>query len=285
MSNEKAGSAASATRALQPAETNPLDFAPDTIPFDTPYGPPISLDRSQAVIHAGVAEAKKHNWRMNTAVVDCRSHTRLSGPTRIRILIVGDHSIFREGLGFVLAAQPDMIVVSQVATASEGIAEFRRHRPDVTLSDQTLPCTNGTDTLTVMRAKFPNACVVILTSSEGDIGIQRVLRAGAAACALKRTPTHELLELIRSVRKGRKYFPSEVARRLSEHLGEEDLTPRELDVLKLIRDGHRNKQIADVLSIAETTVNFHIRNIVSKLQANDRAHAVTIAIRRGALEL
>jgi DNA-binding NarL/FixJ family response regulator len=207
----------------------------------------------------------------------------LSCTQPIRVLIVESQPIFRDGLSVIITSQPDMRVVAHAATPAEGIAEFRRHKPDITLIGQRLPGGTVMGAFTAIRNVFPLACVIVFTASGGDIEIQRALRAGAAACVLKSMPRNELLEVIRSVRRGRKYIPVEVARRLAEHLGEEDLTAREMDVLKLIRDGHRNKQIADVLSIAETTVNFHIRNIVSKLQANDRTHAVTIAIRRGVL--
>jgi DNA-binding NarL/FixJ family response regulator len=203
----------------------------------------------------------------------------------IRILIVEDHPVFREGLSTILASQQDMALVGQAVNATEAVAEFRLHRPDVTLMDLRLPGTNGTDALIAIRGEFPQARIVMLTTSDSDGEIQRAMRAGAAAYVFKSMPKNELLEVIRSVHSGRRHIPPEVAARLAEHLGEDDLTTRELDVLRLIRDGYRNKQIADQLSIAETTVNFHIKNLVDKLQANDRTHAVTIALRRGLLQI
>jgi DNA-binding NarL/FixJ family response regulator len=202
----------------------------------------------------------------------------------IRILSVEDHPVFREGLSMIIGSQPDMLLVAQAANAVDAVAEFRRHRPDVTLMDLRLPGTNGTDTLITIRGEFPQARIIMLTSSDGDGEIQRALRAGASAYVLKSMPKNELLEVVRAVHAGRRHIPPEVAARLAEHLGEEDLTAREVDVLRLIRDGYRNKQIADQLAIAETTVNFHIKNLVDKLGANDRTHAVTIALRRGLLQ-
>lgn len=204
---------------------------------------------------------------------------------QIRILSVEDHPVFREGLSTIIASQADMVLVAQAANAVDAIAEFRRHRPDVTLMDLGLPGTNGTDTLIAIRGEFPQARIIILTSSEGDGEIQRALRAGASAYMLKSMPKNELLAMIRSVYAGGRHVPPEVAARIAEHLGEDDLTSRELEVLRLIRDGYRNKQIADQLAIAETTVNFHIKNLVDKLGANDRTHAVTIAVRRGLLQI
>ena len=189
----------------------------------------------------------------------------------------------REGLRTIVSSQPDMLMVAQAGNAEQAIAEFRRHRPDVTLMDLRLPGTNGTDTLIAIRGEFPDARIIMLSMSDGDAEIQRAMRSGAAAYLLKSMPNDQILSVIRSVHAGRKLVPAEVAARLAEHLGEETLTARELDVLRLIRDGHRNKQIADELGIAETTVNFHIKNLVDKLGANDRTHAVTIAIRRGLL--
>jgi len=178
-----------------------------------------------------------------------------------------------------------MLLVGHAANAVQAIAEFRSHRPDVTLMDLRLPGADGTDVLIAIRGEFPEARIVILTTSDGDGDIQRAMRAGASAYVLKSMQMDDLLGVIRSVHAGRKHIPPEVAARIAEHLGDDQLTARELDVLRLIRDGYRNKQIAGQLTISENTVNFHIKNLTDKLQANDRTHAVTIAVRRGLLAL
>lgn len=193
--------------------------------------------------------------------------------------------MFREGLSAILGSQPDMLLVAQATNANEAVAEYRKHRPDVTLMDLRLPGTNGTDTLITIRGEFPQARIIMLTTTDSDGEIQRAMRAGASAYILKSVPKNDLLAAIRTVHAGRRHVTPDVAARLAEHMGEEDLTTRELEVLRLIRDGFRNKQIADRLAIAETTVNFHIKNLVDKLGANDRTHAVTIAIRRGLLQV
>src|SRR5262245_36991976 len=185
----------------------------------------------------------------------------------------------------ILETEPDMLLVAQAANGVEAIAEFRRHRPDVTLMDLRLPGTNGTDVLIAIRGEFPQARIIMLSSSESDGEIQRALRSGASGYVLKSMPQDDLLAVIRTVHEGKRHVPTEVAAVLAAHLGEEELTTRELEVLSLIRDGYKNKQIADQLTISENTVNFHIKNVVDKLGAKDRTHAVTIAIRRGLLRI
>ncbi len=203
----------------------------------------------------------------------------------IRILSVEDHPVFREGLRTIIGSQEDMLLVAQAGNATEAMKEFRLHRPDVTLMDLRLPGANGTDALLAIRGEFPAARIVVLTTSAGDAEIQRALRAGAVAYVLKNTPKDELLAVIRSVHAGHRHVPREIAVLLAEHFGDDTLTPRELEVLQLIHDGSKNKEIAARLEISETTVNFHIKNLVNKLQANDRTHAVAIAIRRGVLQV
>ena len=203
----------------------------------------------------------------------------------IRILSVDDHPLLREGIAMLIENQPDMVLVAQASTGNEAIQQFREHRPDVTLMDLRLPDMSGIDALITIRAENPEACVVMLTTYEGDVEIQRALQAGARGYLLKTTPAKELVEVIRQTYAGKKRIPAEVAAQLAEHMGEEALTAREIEVLKHLAEGNRNKDIADRLFISEETVKVHIKHIMEKLDANDRTQAVAIAIRRGIIQL
>lgn len=204
---------------------------------------------------------------------------------RIRVLSVDDHPLLREGLAAIIDNQPDMLLVGQASNAQEAIQEFRKHQPDVTLMDLRLPDKSGIDAMIAVRTEFPDARVIMLTTFEGDAEIQRALEAGARGYVLKNTPPKELVEVIRQVHAGKKRIPSQVAAQLAEHLSDETLTDREIEVLGRIAAGSRNRDIAEALFISEETVKVHIKHIMQKLGASDRTQAVTIGVRRGIIHL
>jgi DNA-binding NarL/FixJ family response regulator len=206
-----------------------------------------------------------------------------SGP--IRILTVDDHALLREGIAALVNAESDMKLVAEASDGQQAIEKFRLHRPDVTLMDLQMPTLNGIEAIIAIRTEFPKARIIVLTTYAGDVQIVRALKAGARGYILKGHVHRELLETIRAVHAGQKRIPPDVAVELADHAAEEELTSREIDVLRLIASGNANKEIAGQLSIAEETVKSHITKILAKLGANDRTHAVTIGLKRGIIEL
>jgi DNA-binding NarL/FixJ family response regulator len=214
-----------------------------------------------------------------------RAKVSIMSTSRIRVLSVDDHPLLREGIAAVINNQPDMSLVALATTGTEAVQRFREHRPDVTLMDLRLPDVSGIDAMMAIRAEFPDARVMMLTSFDGDVEIDRAQRAGARGYVLKSLPPRELAEAIRDVHAGRKRIPADVAAHLAEHVGEEALTQRERDVLTHVAGGLRNRDIGEELAITEETVKVHMRNILGKLSARDRTEAVTIALRRGIIQL
>jgi DNA-binding NarL/FixJ family response regulator len=206
-------------------------------------------------------------------------------PGLIRILTVDDHPLLRKGIAALVNTESDMKLVAEASNGREAIGMFRSHHPDVTLMDLQMPDVSGTEAIVSIRSEFPNARIIVLTTYTGDVQVLRALKAGARAYILKAHVHRELLETIRAVHAGEKRIPPDVATELAKHSMDDALTAREIDVLRLIAGGNANKQIADQLAIGEATVKSHVTNILSKLGANDRAHAVTIGLQRGIIAL
>ena len=203
---------------------------------------------------------------------------------KIKVLTVDDHPLLREGIASVIDRQRDMMLVGEATNGQEAIQCFRMHRPDVTLMDLRLPDMNGIDAIIAIRRDFSNACIVVLTTYRGDVQAMRAFKAGAAGYLLKNMLRKELIDTIRSVHGGRRRIPPEIAAELAAHVTDDELSNREIQVLRSVAMGNSNKIIASELTISEATVKAHVKSILSKLDANDRTHAVTIALQRGFIE-
>lgn len=203
----------------------------------------------------------------------------------IRVLTVDDHPMLREGIAAVLQGESDMVIVAEASNGIEAIEQYRKHLPDVTLMDLQMPQLGGVDTIVAIRKDFPDARIIVLTTYSGDAQALRALKAGAAGYMLKNMLRKELLETIRAVHAGKKRVPPEIAVKIAEFHADDSLTAREIEVLRQIAKGNANKVIAENLSISEETVKAHVRSILAKLNANDRTHAVTTALRRGIIDI
>jgi DNA-binding NarL/FixJ family response regulator len=203
----------------------------------------------------------------------------------IRVLAVDDHALLRDGIAALIGNQSDMELVAEASNGREAVEMFRQHQPDVTLMDLQMPEMGGIDALSAIRGEFPEARIIVLTTYAGDVQVFRALKAGAKGFLLKGLLRKELLETIRAVHAGQKRLPTEIAAEVAEHATDDALTPREIDVLRLIAGGNANKEIAARLSLTEETVKGHVKNILAKLDANDRTHAVTIGLKRGVIEI
>lgn len=204
---------------------------------------------------------------------------------KIRVLAVDDHPLVRQGIAGLLAIQPDMKLVAEAASGREAIQQFHKHRPDITLMDLQMPEMNGIDAIVAIRGEFPEARIVVLTTYTGDVQVMRAMKAGAQGYLLKNLMHKELLDTIRAVHTGKKALAPEASYELAEHATDDALTPAEVEVLRLIAAGNANKQIADQLSITEDTVKGRVKNILSKLGANDRTHAAMIGVKRGIIDV
>ena len=208
-----------------------------------------------------------------------------SDPSLIRVLAVDDHPVLRQGIAGLIAGQLDMRLVGEASNGREAIQQFRALRPDVTLMDLQMPEINGIDAISAIRGEFPEARIIVLTTYAGDVQALRAMKAGARGYLLKNLLYKELLDTIRAVHAGKKTLSPEISYQLAEHATDEALSPAEISVLRLIAAGNGNKQIAHQLSVTEETVKGRVKNILSKLGANDRTHAVLIGLKRGIIEL
>src|SRR6266478_2452986 len=223
--------------------------------------------------------------RVSGYFVGRRNEIMRVDPSTIRILSVDDHPLLREGVAALVASQSDMKLVAEASTGREALEQFRKHRPDLTLMDLEMPDMNGIEAMIAICAEFPEARIIVLTTYQGDVQVLRALKAGARAYLLKGLLRKELLDTIRLVHAGQKRILPEVASELAEHATDDALSVREIEVLRLISGGNANKEIAAQLSITEETVKGHVKNILAKLGANDRTHAVTIGLKRGIIDL